>query len=71
MLHLMLLNECLLQYFSFMCVTMMVFSVCVNDCAPSIYMLIFKWFVMRFGSSCDFLITTCFWWLSVYYKVTE
>ncbi len=38
MLHLMLLNECYLHYLSFMCVTMMVFSVCVNVNT----MLIFK-----------------------------
>jgi len=30
-----------------------------------------KLLVMSFDSSCDFLITTCFWWLSVYYKVTK
>ncbi len=42
MLHLMLLNEYLLHYFSFMCVTMMVFSVCVNDTVHLLYMLMFK-----------------------------
>ncbi len=26
---------------------------------------------MSFDSSHDFLITTCFWWLSVYYKGTK
>ncbi len=38
----MLLNECLLQYFSFLCVTMMVFSVCVNETVYLLYMLVFK-----------------------------
>ncbi len=38
MLHL-TLNECLLHYYSFMCVTVMVFSVCVNDCVHLLYML--------------------------------
>ncbi len=53
-----------LHYFSFMCVIMMVFSVCVNDYVYRLYMLVFKaelWLIMT-------LITTSFWWLSVYYK---
>ncbi len=37
MLHLMLLNECLLHYFSFMCVTMMLFSVYVNETVHLLY----------------------------------
>jgi len=31
MLYLILFNECLLHFFYFTCVTMMVFNVCVND----------------------------------------
>ncbi len=41
MLHLMLLNECLLHYFSFMCVTLLVFSVCVNNIVH-LYILVFS-----------------------------
>ncbi len=56
MLHIMLLNSYLLHYFSFMCVNMMVFSVCVND-TLHIYVIIEKLHAMGFGSLCDFLIT--------------
>ncbi len=36
MLHLLLFNESLLHYLSIMCVTIVVFCVCMNDsCAPS------------------------------------
>ncbi len=52
MLHIVLLNECLL-HISVSCV-LMVFSVCVN--VHLLYMLLFK---SCFGSSCDFLIS-CF-----------
>ncbi len=37
MLHLMLLNECFLHYFSFMRVIIMVISVCVNDTVHFLY----------------------------------
>ncbi len=37
MFHLKVLNECLLHYFSFKCVTMMVFTVCVNDTVHLLY----------------------------------
>jgi len=30
-----------------------------------------KLLVRSIDSSCDFLITTCFWWFSVYYKGTK
>ncbi len=57
MLHLLLFNESSLHYLSIMCVTMMVFCVCVN--APSIYcyilLLVVKLLVKSFHSSCGFL----------------
>ncbi len=50
--------------------TMMVFSACVNDTVHLLQYICYylKLFMMGFGSSCDFLITTCIWWLSVYFK---
>ncbi len=50
---------------------MMVFSVSVNDIVHLLYVIISKLLVMGFSSSCDFLITTCIWWLSVYFKGTK
>ncbi len=61
-----------IAYFS-LSLAMMGFSACVNDSVRLLYMLLFKsclWLlVMGFGSSCD--ITTCIWWLSVYFKGTK
>ncbi len=54
-----------------MYLTMMVLSVCLNDIVhlQEIYINIsFYQLVLRFGSSCDFLITIWLRWLSVYYK---
>ncbi len=53
MLHLLLFNESVLHYSNIMCVTVMVFSVCMND---SIYQYILL-LVMHFDSSCGFLFT--------------
>ncbi len=39
-----------------------------TDTVHLLYMLLFK---SCFGSSCDFLISSCFWWLSVYYRGTK
>ncbi len=56
-----------IAYFSFMCATtIMVISVCVN-----LFDNVLQLLVIGFGSSCDFLITTCYWWLLVYYKATK
>ncbi len=46
------------------------FNVCVNDSVHLLYKLVFKkkLLMMGFGSSFDFLITLCFWCVSVYYK---
>ncbi len=53
-------------------------NLCEWHWTPPIYIyitiysrLIEKQLVMCFDSSCDFLITTCFWCLSVYYKDTK
>ncbi len=58
MLHLLLFNESVLHYSNIMCVTVMVFSACMND---SIYqyllLLVVKLLVMHFDSSCGFLFT--------------
>ncbi len=68
MLHLMLLNECLLHYFSFMCVTMMVFSVCLYDTVHLLFMFIFKsCFLCALVHHVTFSSPPALW-LSVYYK---
>ncbi len=41
MLHLMLLNSCFIAYFSLMSLTMMVFSVCVNDIVHFLYIYLY------------------------------
>ncbi len=42
---LLMLNECLLHCFSFMCVTMMVFSVCVNHSCQFFTVNVMEFFV--------------------------
>ncbi len=58
MLHMMLLNLCLLHYLSFMCVTMMVFSACMNDTVHLCQYLKVAcdrlWFIMRLSSQSAF-----------------
>ncbi len=45
----------------------MAISVCVNDAVLLLYMLLFKSCLLHHVT----LITSCFWWLSVYYKDTD
>ncbi len=48
-----------------MCVTMVTFSICVNDTVHLLYISIYQFveelLMISFDSSCDILITTCFW----------
>ncbi len=70
-----LFNESLLHYLSIMCVTMIVFCVCMNDyvhlLSQYILLLMAKLLVMSFGSSCGSLFPFALLWCCQYVKGTK